>query len=170
MQTVYKTLLQIHAYPVPVPPSDPSPTGPSNSPPPPNRPHRPSSKLRLRPLRRRQQQIPNLARALRQKETHPLASQPLTNDIELDTTPPISLANPTPPPSPHETPSNSPILVDHIRNSPSVINNLTPAVPVEELATQLTRADIPSRTVRVCRIREDPGDLFSLLQTLLEPE
>merc|ERR1712000_185658 len=89
--------------------------------------------------------VPNVTRSLIDIEGHTLAARVLGHDVELDT-----------------------VLVDHIGNSPSVINDLAPTISIEELTRQLRRADEPGPAVSVRRVLKQLRCLFTILQHLLE--
>ncbi len=64
----------------------------------------------------------------------------------------------------------APILINHIRNPPPLIHNLTPSIPIEKLTAQLTRAQIPRPAVRIRAILEDLRHLLPFPETFLESE
>ena len=50
---------------------------------------------------------------------------------------------------------NSPILINHIRDPPPLIHDLTPTVPIEILTAQLAGTQIPGPTIRIRAIFEN---------------
>jgi hypothetical protein len=46
----------------------------------------------------------------------------------------------------------SPVLVYHIGNAETLINDLAPTVAIKILAAELTGAEVPGRTVAICGI------------------
>jgi len=65
---------------------------------------------------------------------------------------------------------NSPVLVDHVRNSESIIDNLAPSVSVEVLRTQLGGGEVPGGRVSESRILVDLRELLARLEEFLQTE
>lgn len=63
-----------------------------------------------------------------------------------------------------------PVLVDHVGDSPSVINNLGPSVTVEVLGAQLRAGDEPLARVRKRWVLVDSWQLLARRQKLLKTE
>jgi len=134
--------------------------------------------LRLRPLRSRQHEIADIARGLIEEETHALAAEGFGDDVELDAAATaLALAFPFPQRRcwicemrRGQGTRNAPVLVDHISDSPPLVHDLAPAVPVEEFTAQLAAAHVPGPAVRVTGIFVNRRQLLSLVETLLEPE
>merc|ERR1712000_386817 len=91
--------------------------------------------------------VPDVTCRLVDIEGHTLAAQVLGHNVKLEA-----------------------VLVDHVGNAPSVINDLAPTISIEELTRQLRRADVPRPAVSVRRVLEQLRSLFTVLQHLLETE
>jgi hypothetical protein len=63
-----------------------------------------------------------------------------------------------------------PVLVDHVGNSETIVNNLAPSVSVEELGAQLGGGQVPRGRVGVGGILVDLGQLLAGLEKLLQTE
>jgi len=62
----------------------------------------------------------DIVRSFVQIEAHSICAEVLADDVELYT-----------------------VLVDHIRDTPALVDDLRPAIAVEVLTAQLTAADVP---------------------------
>jgi hypothetical protein len=102
------------------------------------------SKLRLRCLESSHHQITNIASSLVEIEAHTLRAETLANNVELNA-----------------------ILVDYVSKTPTVVNNLAPAVAVEVLAGKLRTTDIPCAGVCECWIPEDRRRMLARSEALL---
>jgi len=103
--------------------------------------------LRLRRLESLDHQVTHIARSLLEIEAHPLRTQPLANNIKLNA-----------------------ILINHVRKTPALINNLTPSIAIEVLAAQLAGADEPRARIPECWVTEDTRCRLAWLEAHLETE
>ena len=65
---------------------------------------------------------------------------------------------------------DSPVLVDHVGNSESIIDDLTPSISVEVLRTQLGSGQVPRAGVGKSRVLVDLGQLLAGLEEFLQTE
>jgi hypothetical protein len=102
------------------------------------------SELRLRCLESSHHQITNIASSLVEIEVHTFQAETLANNVELNA-----------------------ILVNYVSKTPTVVNNLAPAVAVKVLAGKLRATDIPCARVCECWITEDRRHLLARSEALL---
>jgi hypothetical protein len=88
--------------------------------------------LQLGLLRRCQQtrhhHISDITSSFVEEETHPITAEMFRDDVELDTTSMLAIMRPV-----GACERNAPVLVNHIRDAPPCINDLTPTISIEIL-------------------------------------
>lgn len=108
------------------------------------------------------QHVPYIASCLAEVEAHSLRTEVLGYNVELDAAnKELSAENPS---SRHfrGVEEYSRVLVNHVGDTPTLVNHLTPPVPIEILAAQLAAANVPCTAVRIRWVFEDLWHLFAL--------
>lgn len=125
--------------------------------------------LQLRLLRLggevRHEKITKLGSGLVEVVAHALSTETFADDVEIETGKEISNLHTL-----HVKEKSSPVLIDHVRDSKSIVDNLAPSVSVEEFRAQLGSGQVPRGRVSEGGILIDLRQLLTGLEELLQTE